>query len=226
MKHFNIYSFLSQPVHGSAYSYPPSSSARCVLVSLATDDIIWSRAGSKGLVHGEGGLPVRDFDSGAGRLESNGCPYLSVCGTPIHLLYRLNGKSCWRRRERLQHSIMQPHSDKSQYLSLLAADNRRRCTSLAKWACVFHQWSYTIKGRMCCTRPGLSLVAPRRANTRSTDMIRADGRDAGGERKQNTDKSCFHWIHAWNCNGRAYSTRRISITFLKITSPQSCFPLP
>lgn len=96
--HFSIYSFLSQT--GSAYSYPPSSSARCALVSLATADIIWSRAGSKGLVHGEGGLPVRDFDSGAGRLTS------FSLSAPVHLLYRLNGKSCWRRRERLSPVIL------------------------------------------------------------------------------------------------------------------------
>lgn len=47
---------------------------------------------------------------------------------------------------------------------------------------------YTIKGKMCCTtRPGLSLVAPRRANMRRRDMIRADGGEAGGEKRQCAD---------------------------------------
>lgn len=138
--------FLSQPVHGSAYSSPPSSSARCVLVSLATGDIIWSRAGSKGLVHAEGWLSlclILTAGLGAWGLTSARHRSLSLCprcsDSPAlsagwKILFGKDVKGC---NTQLCSLIQTNH--RSRYLPLLAADNRCRCTSPAKWACVFHQ---------------------------------------------------------------------------------------
>lgn len=43
---------------------------------------------------------------------------------------------------------------------------------------------------MGCTRPGLSLVAPRRAN-----MMRTDGGEAGGEKRKRTDRLWIVHMH-------------------------------